>query len=168
MKIVTLSILILGAALSRWIPHAPNVTAITALALLGGAMTSSRLLTVLMPVAALLISDLLIGFHDKMLFVYVATALIALMAHGNLKSSTGYGKLAGASFCASSFFFIVTNFGVWIMDSIYPSTAAGLMKCYWMALPFFGNQVLGDLAYTAVIFGAYKAVLAYQPQWIKD
>lgn len=167
MKNITLLLIILAAALTRLIPHAPNVTAITALALLGGAWISPRGLAVVLPVLALWISDLVLGFHSTMLFVYLATAIIALVATFGLKSAPSGGKLAIGSVCASLFFFVVTNFGVWMMDSLYPKTAAGLAECYIIALPFLGNQVLGDLFYTAVLFGSVQAIKMWKPQLIK-
>jgi hypothetical protein len=53
-------------------------------------------------------------------------------------------------------FYLITNFFVWLhASSVYPHTAAGLLACYVAALPFFGYTVLGDLFYSAVLFGAY-------------
>ncbi len=65
----TLILMILAAAFSRLIPHMPNFTAIVAMGLLAGAHFQSRTLAVLVPLAALLVSDLLIGFHGEMLWV---------------------------------------------------------------------------------------------------
>ncbi|MEZ0391546.1 MAG: DUF6580 family putative transport protein [Pseudobdellovibrionaceae bacterium] len=168
MRNTTVLIMILGAALSRWIPHAPNVTAVTALALLGGSVISPRALAVLAPVAALWLSDLVIGFHGTMLVVYGATALIAFFASQKLKSNSSWGPLAIGSLSASLFFFLVTNLGVWYLDTLYPHTADGLKTCFVMALPFLGNQVLGDLFYTGVLFGTFQLVRAWKPQLVNE
>ena len=58
------------------------------------------------------------------------------------------------SMCASSLsFFIITNLGVWLFQDLYPMTWPGLMTCFAAAIPFFGNQILGDLFYSAAHFG---------------
>ena len=36
-------------------------------------------------------------------------------------------------------FFLVSNFGVWLTQELYPHSAAGLAACYVAALPFFTN-----------------------------
>ena len=53
MKNTVIIAMILGGALSRLIPHTPNVTAVTAIALLGGAYLSNRTLAVLVPLLAM-------------------------------------------------------------------------------------------------------------------
>jgi hypothetical protein len=63
-----------------------------------------------------------------------------------------------AALLCSSQFFVITNFSVWAMGHLYPHTWAGLTTCYIAALPFFGWTVVGDLLYTAVLFGIYAAV----------
>jgi hypothetical protein len=54
---------------------------------------------------------------------------------------------------ASLVFFIVTNFGVWL-SGWYGYTLEGLSACYIAAIPFYRNQVLGDVFFTALLFGA--------------
>jgi hypothetical protein len=67
----------------------------------------------------------------------------------------------GASLGASLFFFIATNFGVWLEGRLYPLTAEGLVSCYYNAIPFFRNTLLGDLVFSAVLFGVYVLVYRY-------
>ncbi len=57
--------LIFAAAMSRLVPHAPNFTAVGAIALFGGATFEKRWCAVTVPLVAMVISDLLLG-----LFVY--------------------------------------------------------------------------------------------------
>src|SRR5690606_10177970 len=59
----TLMFIVLAAAATRLLPHPPNVTAITALALFGGAHFSDRRLAIGVPLLALLVSDLALGFY---------------------------------------------------------------------------------------------------------
>jgi hypothetical protein len=56
---------------------------------------------------------------------------------------------------SSVLFFVITNFGVWAFDAFYPKTWEGLIACYVAAIPFFQNTLIGDLLYTAVLFGGF-------------
>ncbi len=168
MKQAVIISLILGGALSRLIPHVPNLTAVTAIALLGGAYLSQRWAAVLVPIAALWVSDLILGFHSTMLYVYSAVALIALASSFLLKDSAKLAKFGGLSVVASVFFFLVTNFGVWMNESLYPKTGAGLVSCYVMALPFLATQVVGDLFYTLLLVGAVQALRMWSPAFFES
>lgn len=63
--------------------------------------------------------------------------------------------IIGAALASSLVFYLVTNFGVWAMGTLYPRTVAGLFECCAMAIPFFRNTVLGDAVYCAVLFGGF-------------
>jgi hypothetical protein len=63
--------------------------------------------------------------------------------------------VAAATLCGSVSFFLITNFGVWAAGAMYPRTGAGLAACFVAALPFFRETLLGDLAYSAILFGSY-------------
>jgi hypothetical protein len=45
---------------------------------------------------------------------------------------------------------------------MYPKTVSGLLTCYVAGLPFFRSAVVGDLLFTAAMFGlpALAAMLA--------
>ena len=147
-------VLIFGAAAARLLPHPANVTPIIAMALFAGATLTRKPWALLLPLAAMLLSDLVLGFHQQMGAVYgsiVLVALIGLLVQKNRKVPV----LAGASVASSLLFFAITNFTVWFQSGMYPRTGAGLVQCYIAALPFLRNGVLGDLAFTAVLFGAY-------------
>ena len=153
--------MIFMAAFSRLIPHAPNFTAVTAMALFAGSKLPNRILAILVPLAALLLSDLVIGFYDGMIYTYVAFAIIAAAAFLVLKNtddSKAWVKIGSSSLVASFFFFAFSNFGVWITSGMYERSLLGLANCYIMALPFLENQVLGDLFFSGLLFGAYALV----------
>ncbi len=155
-KVIFYSGIILLAAMSRLIPHIPNVTPIAAIALAGGVYFERRL-ALLVPFAALLISDAVIGFHTGMPFVY-AGFLITILLGMWLQNHKSVLTVAGASIISSVIFYIITNFGVWLTGGgwYYPRTFAGLIECYTLALPFFRNSLIGDLFYTAVVFGIFE------------
>lgn len=153
------------ASLLRLAPHLPNVAPIGAIALFAGARLTGRWIW-LVPIAALLATDALIGWYTPaiMATVYGSFALIALLGRF-LKNRSTVPSILGFSLIGSVFFFLTTNFAVWTWTLMYPPTAAGLVASYVNALPFFRNSVLGDLGYTALIFGLYAlAVAAVQRQ----
>ncbi len=150
-------IMILGAALSRLIPHPPNFAPIAAMALVGGVYLDKRF-ALIVPLAAMMISDWFLGFHSLMPFVYasfVLTGLIGLWVARRKSAVT----VVGASIVSSLLFFIVTNGGVWILStSLYPKTVDGFVGCYIAAIPFFRNSLIGDLLYTVILFGLFEGV----------
>jgi hypothetical protein len=166
LRITTLAGMIVFAAMTRLMPHPPNFTAVTAIALFAGAQITDRRLALLVPLAALFLTDLILGLHSGMLLVYLCAA--AMVGVGALVGPRVQPlKLAGASVAGSVLFFVVTNFGVWAMDGLYPRTMAGLADCYVAAIPFFQNALVGDLFYTAALFAGFeflrRAVPALSP-----
>ena len=152
------STLILAAALFRILPHPVNFTPIAAMALAGGVYFEKRF-ALIIPFAALLISDFIIGFHDTIFFVYGSFIIIGLMGVW-LKSHKKIIPVLGTTLMSSILFFIITNFGVWA-SGYYGYTLNGLAESYVMAIPFFKNTVAGDLFYVAAMFGIYEFVSKY-------
>lgn len=145
---------VLLAALARLLPHPPNFAPVAALALFAGAHLSRKAWALAVPLAAMLLSDAYLGFHDLTLVVYGAFAAavgIGFLLRGRCRLP----MIAGASLTSSVLFFVVTNFAVWAVGSIYPKTVAGLAACYAAAIPFFHNTLAGDAFYTAVLFGGW-------------
>lgn len=146
--------IILGT-LSRLVPHPANFAPIAALALFGGANLRRRD-AILVPMAALLISDYFIsGFYGPtMFYVYGSFVLIGLIGVW-VRSHKNLGTIVSSSLVSSLLFFLITNFGVWT-GNWYPHTLAGLTETYVAAIPFFRNTILGDLFYTGLFFGGYE------------
>jgi hypothetical protein len=154
--------LIFLAALSRLLPHLPNFTPIAALALFGGVYLDKKH-TIIVPLAALLISDYFLGFYSGMMWVYGSFAAIGLLGLW-LRKHQGVATTMGATLLSSILFFVVTNFGVWISShGTYPLTFSGLIECYVAAIPFFRNSLLGDFAYVTALFGAYELAKKFVP-----
>ena len=146
-EILVLAFVIL-AVVVRLVPHPPNFTPITALALFGATTFSNRLLGTLLPLIAMAASDLYLGFYSISIWVYSSFLLISLLGH--------YFKQIGTKtiLLSSLLFFIVTNFGVWLMG--YPKTLEGLLLCYTVAIPFFINSIAGDLFFSYVLKYSFK------------
>jgi len=147
--------IILAAAASRLIPHPPNFAPITAIALFSGAYLSNRRLAMLVPISALLISDLALGFYRGMWIVYATFSLIVCIGFF-LRNRNNVAAIASATLGSSIMFFAITNLGVWGFGSLYPKTTEGLIACFVAALPFFQNTLLGDAFYVAVLFGGLR------------
>ncbi len=166
-KLYVVLIMIFAGAMMRLIPHWPNFTPIAAIALFGGTFLKRKDLAFLVPVAAMLVSDLIIGFHSTMLPVYLS--FIAIVGFGLLlqRKLTVVNTLT-ASIAASVLFYLVTNFASWTSGLMpYPVNAVGLMQSYIAGLPFLFNGILGDLFYTSVLFGAVYFATNRQAIYVK-
>ena len=151
--------LILAAAILRLLPHAPNFAPITAIALFGGTYLRNKKLAIIIPLAAMLVSDIFIGFYDFKIWlsVYLSFAISGLLGLW-LRKRKDTGNVMGATLAASIQFFTITNFAVWAFGTMYPHTAEGLLASYVNALPFFRNTLYGDFFYVGVMFGLYELV----------
>jgi hypothetical protein len=141
-------------AIARLIPHAPNFAPVAAIAI-ASSLCLSKKWSVILPILAMLISDLFIGFYDwrLMAVVYISFGLIGIFSWF-LKKHANIFNVVATSLMASIFFFLATNIAVWAFSAWYTKTFAGLMFCLEMGLPFLRNTMLGDLFYTAVLCGA--------------
>lgn len=155
-RVLVLIGLVLACALSRLVPHPMNFSPIEAVALFAGATLASRWLALSVPLAAMLVSDLFIGFHGGMWVVYGCIALMALAGQRLGRRVTAL-RVAGYGLGAATFFFVVTNFFVWLGGdgAMYPRTWDGLVACYVAAIPFFHNQLAGVAFYSAILFGGW-------------
>lgn len=88
-------------------------------------------------------------------YIYLAMGLVVGNGLLQLRKKTSGQRIVAASLSSSALFFLVSNFGVWAESTMYPKTVAGLLGCYTAGLPFFGNTILGDLFFSAVLFGGY-------------
>ena len=161
-RLATLIGILLVAALFRVLPHPPNVAPIAAMALFGGAYFMDRKLAFILPFAALLLSDLVLGFHDSMVFVYAAFALTVVMGFW-LQTHRRVLPIVGVTLASSLLFFLVTNFGAWLSHDMYPRTLEGLASAYAAGIPFLRNTVLGDLGFVLVMFGGFELAARYLP-----
>jgi hypothetical protein len=143
-------------------PHPPNFAPIAALALFGGTHFRDRRLAFLVPLGALFLSELVIGFYSHMYMVYGSFILIVCIGM-LLRRWRKPRAIAAATLSSSILFFAITNFGVWALGSLYPRTTTGLFACYVAAIPFFQNTLLGDAFYTALLFGGFTLAEKWWP-----
>ena len=155
-RLLLLTGMILAAALSRLIPHPPNFSPVAALALFGGATIASKRLAFVLPLAAMFLSDLILGFSTLTPVIYGCFALIVCLGFW-VKRKQNVGRIGLAAVAGAILFFVVTNFGVWALGSYYQKNGAGLAECFTAAIPFFWNTLMSDLFYAAILFGALHA-----------
>jgi len=161
-----ISVILVGA-LMRFIPHWPNLTPIAAIALFGGAYLSKRHMAFIITFGAMILSDLVIGFHNSMWAVYLAFALTILIGIRLSKKITP-GNVIVSALGSSILFFLITNFASWLAWDLYPKNFTGLMESYIAGLAFFNdgkmgvsfflNEVIGTLFYSGLFFGAFALV----------
>ncbi|NUN04833.1 MAG: hypothetical protein HUU57_03630 [Bdellovibrio sp.] len=162
---VVLALMVLAAAFSRLIPHPWNFTAVGAMALFAGAYFSAKKHSLIVPLAALFLSDLFLGFHATLVFVYLAFSLVVTLGW-SLREQTSPARIAAFSVLTSALFFVVSNFGVWITGGMYAFSLQGLAECFVAAIPFFGNQIYGDLFFSAILFGSYETLKNIVPELV--
>ena len=157
--------LILILAFARLIPHPPNFTPIIAVALISGYFFKNINLSLLILLVAMLLSDLFIGFYENMIFVYASLLLITFVFH-KISKKINYKNLFIYCFAGSLIFFIFSNFGVWalgspgVLDVAYERNISGLVECYILAIPFFGNTFLSTLIFAYPSVFIYKSLAA--------
>jgi hypothetical protein len=154
-KLFTLSAIIFALAIFRLLPHLPNVSPVAAMALFGGAYFADKRMAFIVPFVALFLSDLILGLHNSMIFVYAGFALtvaIGFLLQNRVRLTT----TAFATVVSSVLFFLLTNFGAWMTSGVYVKSAEGLMQAFVAGIPFFQNSLIGNLVFVAVIFGGYQ------------
>ena len=154
--------LVAFAVTMRLLPHPPNFAPIAAIAIFSGALLPRRYAYIL-PLVAMIISDIFIGLHPLVYATWGSFALIAIMAEYTMRGPN-ISKMVGTTLAGSLIFFVISNFAVWAQGTMYSQNFAGLVQCYYNALPFFRNTAMGDLTYVAILFGAYFIVKIFAKQ----
>lgn len=174
-RFIVLSGFIIIAAVSRILPHPYNFAPMGAMSLFGAAYFTDKKFSFLLPLFAMFVSDLLVNnllyssyyggftlFTEGFYWMYGSIALIVIAGIFIMKKVNFKTVIAG-SLVASVIFFLITNFGVWLANPVYPQTFSGLLMSYVAGIPFFHYTVLGDLVYCGVMFGAFEYAKQQDP-----
>jgi hypothetical protein len=145
--------LIVLGALSRLLHLPPNIAAVTGVTLLAGYALRNVWLALLVPIGAMALADLALGWYPGVLATYAGMAAGVFFARGLLGRLTVV-RLAGATFLASFAFFVLSNFGTWL-EGWYGYSWEGLVACYVAALPFWQSSLIADFTSTALAFGLF-------------
>ena len=159
--------LIIILALFRIIPHPPNFTPIIAVAIMSTYFFRNLYTSLGVILISMLISDLLIGFYNNIIFVYLSLFLLTL-AFYKFSTKINIKNLFMFGFIGSLIFFIISDFGVWALGSIgvnnmpYEKSLSGLIECYILAIPFFGNTFVSTVLFS---YSAYLANYYYHKKF---
>ena len=141
----------------RFLPLPYSFAPVTAALLYFGARRPRKEMWV--PVTALVAAGLYLSrsvygypFSADLLVTWAWYAGMVLLG-GLLARKTTALRVGAVSLAASLSFFVVSNFAVWAVWSMYPKNLGGLMACYIAAVPFFRNAVVSDLFFAAAFFG---------------
>ena len=163
---VWIALVAIGVCGRLWQP-AWNVTPMAGIALAAGAVFPHPLAAASVPLVSLAIGNLVMPGYDSLALasvVYAATAWPVLLGRrltvGSSATSSRWVAILGSALASSVVFYFSTNLAHWWLTSDYPHTAAGLVACYAAALPFYRWMPVGDVAWTAAIFGSLSAVVA--------
>ena len=172
--IITAAILV--TAISRFLLIGiPNAAPIAAIALFGGAYLMDKRMAFIIPLLAMFMSDVLlqvtykmgmqpyVGFHATMPVIYgcfILTVIIGIYLRNRIKPL----PIVGAALLSSVIFFLTTNFAIWARGVTFPMNITGLLLCYEVALPFFKNTLVSNLAFTAVLFGGFEVIKSRIPE----
>lgn len=159
-------LVLLIAVLSRVLPpllHVTggNVTAVgAALLFFGASLHLGRRWHAAFAVAALAATDWWLTtyaygypFHIAgYLLTWAWYGAVCLGSSAALKRRNHTLPLAAAAVAAPTSFFLLSNFVVFLRSGMYPHTGAGLLACYAAAVPFYRNDLLSTVLFTAVFF----------------
>jgi hypothetical protein len=140
---------------------------VIAIALFSGFMIQQKNFSFLLPLVALIASDLLIhllyingrfdyaGFYAgqwKNYLILMSAVLIGWIFKGRNRPALLAGGLI-----APTVFFLISNFNVWLASEVtYTKDVDGLMTCYAAGLPFYKNALLSTLAFLPLIAALYN------------
>jgi hypothetical protein len=99
------------------------------------------------------------AFHvQDYLVTWLWYAAVLVLGSLLLKQRTSATRVVAGSVLASTSFFAISNYAVWVGSAMYPHTLGGLTACYASALPFYRNDLVSTLLITGVAFGAEALV----------
>lgn len=151
---IALGAIAVGVALRIGMKGLPNIEPITLIAVLGGAFFLRKEYAIIVPLAITVISDLIIGNTEIAIATWSAWAMIgaAMLLLQYTKKKKLFPLIAVAGGVgANIFFYLWTNFGVWLEGVLYPKTFDGLLQSYVMGLPFLKNQIIGNIVMIGVV-----------------
>jgi len=173
LRFSVLLIMVLLAGFSRIIVHIDNFTPIAAMALFGGAYFSTKGKAWLLPLLTLFLSDMVIqgvvyeskfGFplYKGWYWVYAAIALAVLFGKWIIKK-VSLKNVVLAALVSSVAHWIITDFGVWLVGctdlttgQLYTKDLSGLLKCYYLSIPYMKDFFFGTIFYSGIMFGAFE------------
>jgi hypothetical protein len=154
MDLLLVAFLVALNVAARLLPHAPGFLPVAASGFFAARVLGIPMLALLVPVLGMILSDVALPGEDWRIqavgFVAIAIPAVAGMA---TRRWPGVVSAVATMVPCSVLFFLLSNGAVWAFSGMYSLTWQGLVQCYIAALPFLEKTVLGDLFWTAVLFG---------------
>jgi hypothetical protein len=163
--------LVLLCTIMRVLPHPWNLTPVGAVALFSGACFDRKRWAFAVPLAAMFVSDTLLeaftghGYHSLMPVIYATFALIVVLGMILRERRGSPVAVVAGAVTSATIFYVISNFAMWTISALYPKTLAGLIACYVAAIPFYGTMLLGDVLYSALLFGTFVWAERRLPQF---
>lgn len=151
------------AVATRLVIDEPNVHAVTAAALFAGFYFRSRLAAACVPLLAMTASNWILGgYNNEVMLAVYGSLVLPIACRGLLRRKLSITRVGACAATSSVVFYLVTNAAVWHASTWYPHSAAGLVRCYTAALPFFSNALIGDAMFSGLVFGAYALATRFE------
>jgi hypothetical protein len=165
--LLVFALLIAIGVAGRWGQPQWCFTPTAAVTIFAGWYFSRLAAAMMVPIAILAVSDLLLAAHDNFAVMAITYGVMTLpvwfgrMLRDRRSAGQTAFRVAICGFVPAAVFYLATNFAVWAFQSDYEKNWAGLVACYWAAVPFFRWMMAGDLFYLTVLVGC--AALAGMP-----
>ncbi len=138
-------------AASRFVPHPPNFTSLLALSFYVPAFFGRKYIPSLL--LSFAITDIFLGFHNTLFFTWGSVVLIAFMSD---YFKVNFKKRIFGIITSVFLFYLITNFGVWLVGTMYEKNLSGILLSYDLAIPFLLNSLVSTLIFAVVIESIFK------------
>ena len=155
--------LVLILFFARLIPHPWNFTPLLATSILAGFYFRQFFLSLFIIIFSMFLGDLYLGFHSTMFFTYISLAIA--VTTGLLIKHFKFIEILFSGFISSVCFFVITNFGAWLVLDMYEKNFAGLIKSYVLAIPFFHSTLTSTFLYI-FLFKILFDLLLKKKKWL--
>ena len=142
-------VIILSLSLTRLIPHPWNFSPVLAVGIFSGFYFKQFYLGLFIVIVSMFLGDLYLGFHSTMFFTYISLVVAVML--GLYIKHFKFTEILFSGLVSSACFFLVTNFGAWIVLDMYEKNLSGLLQSYVLAAPFFHNTLISTLLYLVVL-----------------
>jgi len=136
--------------LSRIVPHPPNFTPILAGIIFLPFIKKDLTFALMVPLASMIISDLVIGMHSLMLWTYGSLMILSLISFFFYQDN--FKRVGTLALISPMIFFVLSNFGVWINSNSYSKDIEGLIACYFNAIPFYTSSSLACILFATIFY----------------
>jgi len=156
--LLILSIFCVGI-LSAVIKHPWNFTPILSIVLLSGFYIKQKY-SFLLPLSIVLCLYFILPPISLLLYAFLLGSYASIYLLGLYFLKKTFKSTMILSFVSAAIFFIVSNFGVWLIG--YPKSLPGFILCYEQAIPFFKNTLISTMAFSAYFYLAYRFMYYYE------